>query len=116
MEDQLAIEFLNVWTALAAMLGVGVFAYVKKFTTLLDGKFTQWIKPVQPVVVAAASILLPIIANALHLVEIPDAALFASGPIATVILVALREIKERIIGNKDTPEQIAAKKAAVAVT
>lgn len=86
------VDFLSL---LGAFGGSFVLGAAKKYTSVFDGTIGRAIKPVQPLLVAGAAMLLPRIGEALGIVS-PDAAQFVSAPTATIIAVSAREGLRRL--------------------
>lgn len=86
-------------SALGALIGSALLGVVKKHTSALDGRIGSAIKPLQPLLVYAAGLGLPLAANALGIAPI-DPAAFVTAPATTLALVSLREGYERATGRK----------------
>ena len=88
---------LDVLAAGSAFLASAALGFTKKFTGALDGKIGTTVKPLQPLIVTAVGIGLPVLASALHLTTAtPDASTFVTAPTATILAVTLREVAARI--------------------
>lgn len=86
-------------TDLLAALGVfaasAVLGTVKKYTAALDGRIGSAVKPLQPLLVAAAGIALPYATAALGIGSV-DPSVFVTAPTATIAAVTLREAARRL--------------------
>lgn len=91
--------FMDFMAALGTLAGSGLLGTVKKYTGILDGKIGSAIKPVQPLLVAAAGIGLPYLTQALGIGEV-DPSVFITAPTATIAVVSAREATQRIRGKK----------------
>ena len=83
----------EILVTVSAFLSSVTLGAIKKFTTLLDGKWTSLIKPIQPIIVAGMATLVPAVTQLLG-VELGDPAAWANAPTVTLVLVVLRELKE----------------------
>lgn len=86
------MDLISAVGVFAASLGVG---RLKSWTTALDGRVGAAIKPVTPLVVAAAGIGLPYLTEALGLAPV-DPSVFVTAPTATVVAVTAHELAKRI--------------------
>lgn len=68
---------------------------VKKYTTIADTWVGQRIKPVQPLIVLAASVLLPALIHGTP--NTPDPQALAVAPTATLLSVAAAEVFRRFV-------------------
>jgi hypothetical protein len=96
MENAL-MEIFAVVGALGMSASLG---FLKKYTGILDAKFGALVKPVQPVVVTAAALALPYLADILHITPV-DAGVFIAAPTATIAAITLREVGKRITKPKN---------------
>lgn len=86
-----------------ALLGSALLGVTKKYTTILDGKVGNAIKPVQPILVGLAGVGLPYLTGALGIAPV-DPSVFVTAPTATLAIVAMREANERLAGRKQPTE------------
>lgn len=95
MEAQLteAISTLGVLVA-SAVLGL-----VKRYTGALDAKLGRVVKPLQPVIVTVAGVVLPFVTDAIGLAPVDPAGVVAA-PAAAVVAITLRELGARLRPRK----------------
>lgn len=91
--------FFNLATFAATFAASAALGFTKKYTSALDGSFGKIVKPVQPLLVTAAGIGLPLLANAIGIGQV-DPNAFMAAPTATIVAVSLREVLKRLGGNK----------------
>ena len=84
----------------SAIGGSWLLGMTKKYTTMFDTAIGKVIKPLQPVVVAGLALLIPLIANAIGIVEVPTADALATAPTAALVAVVAREVLKKL---KPTP-------------
>lgn len=70
--------------------------WVESQAGIADRKVTGAFGPLWPVVAGALAIGLPLAGNALHITDLPSAAVVASAPLSAVVAVVLREVGKRI--------------------
>lgn len=82
---------VQAFTFLGAVAGSAVLGFLKQQTYVLDGRIGQFVKPAQPLLVALASVGLPLLGNAIGLSDVPSADVFTSAPTSTLLTVVARE-------------------------
>lgn len=92
------VALMDLVSAVGVLLGSLLLGGVKKYTGALDGKIGDVVKPLQPLLVATAGVVLPHVTGALgvtvdptQLVTAPTATLAA-----TVVTIGLREAAARV--------------------
>lgn len=88
-------DLLTYGSAVGMTLALGA---VKKYTNAADSWVGSKIKPVQPLVVLAASVLLPALIHGTP--NVPDPQALAVAPTATLLSVAAAEVLRRIAGPR----------------
>ena len=82
---------------LFGLISTALIGIVKKYTTIADTAWFNFIKPFQPIAAAAITYGLPLLWNALHLATpIPDSVIFTNAPVATIVAVVCAEIYAKI--------------------
>lgn len=83
-------------TVVTGLLSSTVLGLVKRATGAADTAVGKVLKPVQPFVVAGLSVLLPVLANAAHIVNMPTPEAVANAPAAALVGIVAREIATRL--------------------
>lgn len=93
------MEHVDVFAALGVALASAGLGFVKKYTTLLDNKLGAVVKPVQPLVIAAAGVALPWLSTYVDVGGL-SAETLVTAPTSALLVVAAREATQRIQGKK----------------
>ena len=88
--------FASLLTWVIGWLSSLILGGVKKGMDSADKKIPEFIKPIQPVIVGALAVILPMLAKLLGIIDIPSADIFAAAPVATLIAVVSREVLAKI--------------------
>ena len=91
---------VNLTAFAAGIASTFILGGVKKYTGLADTAAWKVVKPVQPLVVGAISLLAyPLIARATGVTDLPPAEIVAQAPTASLVGVLARELFRKVVGQ-----------------